>query len=130
MNIETIIAIVATVGGLSGLVSAVSAVVFKILELRKAKRGDTLEAKLQPLFDKLDRQDEELHEIRLDTTRTQLIMLMEHQPHNYDTIIKIAERYFCQLHGDWYLTSLFKEWAKRENIQIPEEIYHATKHHE
>lgn len=141
MNIETVIAIIAAVGGLSGLVSAISTAVFKFLEYRKAQKGETLEGKLdmklQPILDELhNRQKEnldlhvELREIRLDTTRTQLIMLMEHQPHNYDTIIKVAERYFCQLRGDWYMTSLFKDWAKREGIEIPSQIYQATKHHE
>lgn len=130
MNIETVITLIATIGGLSGLISAVSTIVFKVLEYRKAQKGETIEAKLKPLVDKLDRQEEELHEIRLDTTRTQMIMLMEHQPHNYDTILKVAERYFCTLQGDWYCTSLFKDWAKREGIEIPNQIYQATKHHE
>lgn len=141
MNIETVIALIASVGGLAGLISAVSTVVFKIMEYRKAQRGETLDAKLdtklQPILDELhSRQKEnlvlqgELREIRLDTTRTQMIMLMEHQPQNHDTILKIAERYFCVLKGDWYCTSLFKEWAKKEKIEIPNTIYQATKNHE
>lgn len=130
MNIETIIAIIVAVGGLAGLVTAISTAVFKYLDYRKIQKGETLEVKLKPLFGKLDKQEAELREIRLDTTRTQLIMLMEHQPHNHDTIIKIAERYFCQLKGDWYMTSLFKDWAKAEDIQIPAQIYQATKDHE
>lgn len=130
MNLEIIIALIAAIGGLSGLISAVSTIVFKVLEHRKMRKGETIEAKLRPLIEKLDKQEENLHEIRLDTTRTQMIMLMEHQPHNHDTIIKIAERYFCVLGGDWYCTSLFKDWAKREGIEIPNQIYQATKHHE
>lgn len=141
MNIETVIALIATIGGLSGLISAISTTVFKIIDYKKAQKGETLEAKLdtklQPILDELrNRQkenlelQEELREIRLDTTRTQMIMLMEHQPHNHDTILKIAERYFCYLKGDWYCTSLFKDWAKHEGIEIPNQIYQATKHHE
>lgn len=130
MNIETIIAIIAAVGGLSGLVSAISTAAFRYLDYKKAQKGEGIDARLKPLLDKLDKQEEELHEIRLDTTRTQMIMLMEHQPHNHDTILKIAERYFCTLQGDWYCTSLFKDWAKRESIEIPDQIYQATRHHE
>lgn len=130
MNIETIIAIICAVGGLSGLVSAVSTAMFRYLDYKKAQKGEGIDARLKPLLDKLNKQEEDLHEIRLDTTRTQLIMLMEHQPHNYDTIIKVAERYFCELHGDWWMTSLFKDWAKREGIEIPNQIYQATKDHE
>lgn len=141
MNIETVITLIATIGGLSGLISAIGTITFKVLEYRRAQRGESLDAKLdsklQPILDELhDRQkenltlQEELREIRLDTTRTQMIMLMEHQPHNHDTILKVAERYFCVLQGDWYCTSLFKDWAKRENIEIPNTIYQATKNHE
>lgn len=126
MNIETIIAIVAAVGGLSGLVSAISTAVFKYLDYRKAQKGETLEAKLTPLFNKLDKQEEELREIRLDTTRTQLIMLMEHQPHNHDTIIKVAERYFCTLHGNWWVASEFAAWAKKEGIVLPARLWDAV----
>lgn len=130
MNIDTLIALIAAIGGTAGLVTAVSTAVFKILDYRKAKKGETIEAKLVPIVRKLDAQDEQLHEIRLDTTRTQLIMLMEHQPHNHDTIIKVAERYFCQLGGDWYLTSLFKDWAKREGVCIPAGISAVTMNHQ
>lgn len=141
MNIETVIALIASIGGLAGLISAVSTIVFKIIEYKKTQRGETLDAKLdaklQPILDELrNRQkenlslQEELREIRLDTTRTQMIMLMEHQPHNHDTILKVAERYFCTLKGDWYCTSLFKDWAKGEEIEIPNTIYQATKNHE
>lgn len=130
MNTDNVIALIAAIGGTAGLVSAVSALIFKILDYRKTKRGETIDAKLQPIVDKLEAQDVQLHEIRLDTTRTQLIMLMEHQPHNYDTIIKVAERYFCTLQGDWYLTSLFKDWAKREGVSIPADISAATINHE
>lgn len=130
MNTDNIIALIAAIGGTAGLVSAISAFIFKILDYRKAKRGETIDSKLKPIVDKLEAQDVQLHEIRLDTTRTQLIMLMEHQPHNHDTIIKVAERYFVSLKGDWYLTSLFKDWAKREGVSIPDNISAATLNHE
>lgn len=126
MNIETIIAIIVAVGGLAGLVTAISTAVFKYLDYRKIQKGETLEAKLKPLFGKLDKQEEELREIRLDTTRTQLIMLMEHQPHNHDTIIKIAERYFCQLKGNWVAGSEFMAWAKKEGVTIPSHLWEAV----
>lgn len=108
------------------LITSVPAIISAIIALATfvtARRSNKLEEGLTPIR-------KELHEIRLDTTRTQLIMLMEHQPHNHDTIIKVAERYFCQLQGDWYCTSLFRDWAKREGIEIPNQIYQVTQHHE
>lgn len=126
MNIETVITLIATIGGLSGLISAISTIVFKVLEYRKAQRGDTIDAKLSPLINKLDKQETELHEIRLDTTRTQMLMLMEHQPHNHDTIIKVAERYFCQLNGNWVAASEFMAWAQKEDVNIPPHLWAAV----
>lgn len=136
MNIETVIAVIAAVGGLSGLVSAITTAVFKILEYKKSQKGETLEAKLdeklEPIIEVnslLHRENTELKaelkEIRLDTTRTQLIILMEHQPHNHDTIIKTAERYFCTLGGNWWVASEFLSWAKEEKIQLPPHLLDA-----
>ena len=136
MNIETIIAIIAAVGGLSGLVSAISTAVFKYLEYQKAQKGETLEAKLdeklKPLMDINDvlRQtnDElkaELKEIRLDTTRIQLLDLMHDEPTNHDTILTVAHRYFCQLSGDWIASVEFQAWADKEKINIPDAISQA-----
>lgn len=127
MDIPTTITsvLVALLGGGGG-----AALIKFLLEFIDKKRGNTLDAKLAPITKKLEEQQEELHQIRLDTTRTQLIMLMEHQPHNHDTILKVAERYFCQLSGDWYCTSLFRGWAKKENVNIPENIHQATLYHE
>lgn len=134
MNIEIVITLIATIGGLSGLISAVSTIVFKALEYRKAQKGETLDAKLdakiQPVLDELrNRQkenvelQEELREIRLDTTRTQLFILMEHQPHNHDTILKVAERYFLRLNGNWVAATEFMAWAKKEGIDVPPHLW-------
>lgn len=134
MNIETIIALIVAVSGTSGLVSAITTGVFKFLEYRKAKRGDTWEAKLDTKLAPLiqDREEakkermqlgEELREIRLDTTRTQLFILMEHQPHNHDTILKVAERYFLRLKGNWVAATEFMAWAKKEEIEVPSQLW-------
>lgn len=58
-------------------------------------------------------------ETRRDTLRIQLLMILTHQPENVDTILKLAEDYFVNLHGDWYMTSEFNKWAKAHNITIP-----------
>lgn len=130
MNIDTVIAIVAAVGGLSGLVSAISTAVFKILEYRKAQKGETFDAKLKPIMDKLEQQEKALHEIRLDTLRTQLYIKMEHEPHNHDTILTIAHKYFVDYKGDWVATTDFQAWADREKIKIPTAIMNAIARNE
>lgn len=58
-------------------------------------------------------------DIRKDTLRIQLSQYMKDQPENVDTILKIAETYFVQLKGDWYMTSEFSKWADSQGIKVP-----------
>lgn len=129
---DTTAIIVALVGGAAGIITAIKGV----LEYIDKRKGNTVEAQVQraiePLLKKIDaleehsrRQDEQLQQIYLDTTRTQLYFKMEHDTHNYDTILKIAYRYFVELHGDWVATVDFLNWAKKENIEVPQSILDA-----
>jgi hypothetical protein len=52
-------------------------------------------------------------------------MILEQQPGNIDTILKLAEEYFVKLGGDWYMTSEFNKWAKAHEIIVPTSIYKA-----
>lgn len=128
--------IIALIGGLGGIITAVTTAIFKILEWRKAQKGETWEAaldkKITPLLEshakmqkELEAMQNELKEVRLDTTRTQLYFKIEHDTHNYDTILKIASRYFVDLHGDWVATVDFLAWAEREKIKVPQPILDA-----
>ena len=68
---------------------------------------------------------ENAQETRRDTLRIQLLMILEQQPGNIDTILKLAEEYFVKLGGDWYMTSEFNKWAKAHEIMVPTSIYKA-----
>lgn len=61
----------------------------------------------------------QLLDIRKDTLRIQLSQYMKDQPENIDTILKLAETYFVQLKGDWYMTSEFSKWADSQGIKVP-----------
>lgn len=56
---------------------------------------------------------------RKDTLRIQLSMYIRNQPENIDTILKLAEVYFVELAGDWYMTSEFMKWAKAHDVILP-----------
>ena len=62
---------------------------------------------------------QQLLDIRKDTLRIQLSQYMKDQPENVDTILKLAEMYFVQLKGDWYMTSEFSKWADSQGIKVP-----------
>lgn len=67
---------------------------------------------------KLDNISEQLDNIELDSTRTQLLTLMSNYPDNESEILKVAYHYFRELGGDWYMSELFSEWAEERNIDI------------
>lgn len=53
------------------------------------------------------------------TLRIEINEEMLQNPHNHDTILKMAEKYFCSMKGDWYMTNRFLDWVDKENIHLP-----------
>lgn len=56
-------------------------------------------------------------ETHRDTLRLQLYNYMKDQPENKDTILSLAEEYFCKLNGDLYMTNEFMKWAEKNNVE-------------
>lgn len=134
MNITTIITTI--LGCAGGILTGILAYIKFFAERKDRRQTEIFEAILMKHLDpvKIDLKEargeiqslkNENHEIRLDTTRTQLLMLMQHQPSNHDTILKVAERYFCHLGGDWYMSVEFQSWADSQKINIPTTISQA-----
>ena len=55
-----------------------------------------------------------------DVLRTQLLLLILLKGEEKQEILTIAEHYFKELHGDWYMTSIFNKWLKEKTIAEPE----------
>lgn len=59
-----------------------------------------------------------LKDMALESQRSTLRIEMNDEIHrnpaNHDTIIRMAERYFLTLKGDWVMTSLFLDWVDNE----------------
>ena len=55
-----------------------------------------------------------------DVLRTQLLLLILLRPAEQQEILTIAEHYFGDLKGDWYMTSIFNKWLVAERIAEPE----------
>ena len=64
---------------------------------------------------KIDVLSKQIDDIQLDTTRNQLLILMEHDE-NAEEVLKVAKYYFQDLKGDWYMTNMFEKWAEKHNI--------------
>ena len=53
-----------------------------------------------------------------NATRSQLLTLMSDYPDNESEILKVAQYYFQDLDGDWYMTGLFTKWAETRGIDV------------
>lgn len=104
MSQETILAIIGAVLG-SGLIQ------FLIT------RHDNNRA--NPIEKKIDKILEEQKKTEKDNLRTQLLVMMNMMPNNHEEIMTLAERYFKELKGDWFYSSLFSKWLKDNNVEKP-----------
>lgn len=64
---------------------------------------------------KIDAIADQMQDLKLDTTRNQLLVLMEHDE-NEEEVLKVAKYYFNELKGDWYMTSVFERWADKHGV--------------
>ena len=54
-----------------------------------------------------------------DNCRTQLLLLMSDYPEEKKEIFTVAEHYFSNLKGDWYMTTLFQKFIHDEGLETP-----------
>lgn len=98
-----IIEIISIIFGTAGVIGFV-----QFLISRRDKRNDLL-GKIDKKLDKIER----------DNCRTQLLLLLSDYPGNNKEILELAQHYFFDLKGDWYMSSLFAEWLNQHGIEIP-----------
>lgn len=55
----------------------------------------------------------QLQEVRLSTTRNELLSLMNGDPENVLEIERVAKRYFTEYNGDWYMSGLYSKYAAK-----------------
>lgn len=104
--------IVALIGALGGvMVASVTEVIKAISAAINKKNGK--EDDLQIIKKKLDKQER-------DSCRTQMLLLISDYPDQTEEILRLAHHYFVELHGNWYMTVLFKKWLVDKNIGKPE----------
>lgn len=53
------------------------------------------------------------------TLRLEISQEIDRNPQNHDTILKMGEKYFCKMDGDWYMTNRFLDWVEKEKIHLP-----------
>lgn len=67
-----------------------------------------------------DKIKDTLAKLEKDGLRTQLLLLILLKPEEQTEILRLAERYFKILKGNWYMTSIFNKWLEDEKVAEPE----------
>ena len=70
--------------------------------------------------DKLDKIIEKVDTAEKDAVRSQLLILMSDYQGNESEILKVAQHYFQDLNGDWYMTGLFTKWGESRGLDVSE----------
>lgn len=113
--------IVALIGAAAGIISAVTTAVVKIVEWRKAKNGLTLRQRILPIVQEALRPTNAMIDsMQIDITRMRLLSLIRNEPTDAENILKVANVYFSNLHGNSEASKLFTVWLKEQNIKCPD----------
>lgn len=106
---------------LLGLIGAVlgSGIIQFFVTRHDNRKNDSIENKLSPIEKKLDKIIAEQKTSEKDALRTQLLVMMTVLPNNHEEIMTLAQRYFDDLKGDWFYSSLFAKWLKENNVEKP-----------
>ena len=83
-------------------------------------RRDNKKNKNSEIESRLDKIEAALVKNEKDNVRTQMLLVMAEYQQEEKELMTLAEHYFCDLKGNWYMTSIFKNYCARNNIPIPE----------
>ena len=112
---ETIIVAILGSGALSALISGI----FNLIS-NSNKRRKEIADQLIIINHRLETIENNQAKAEKDQCRTQLLLLIADYPDEMAEIMKLAEHYFGDLKGNWYLTSLFNRWLEEKGIAKPE----------
>lgn len=106
---------------ITGLIGAIfgNGLIQFLITRKDNQKQESIENKLQPIAEKIDKILNEQKKTEKDNLRTQLLVLMNLMADNQEEIMTCAERYFKDLKGDWFYSSLFKKWLKENDIEPP-----------
>ena len=103
--------LIAIIGAIASLASALSVgmLIKFFVERHDAKHDATA------------RLEKKLNTLEKDSVRTQLLVLMMHYDDgNEGEILEVAQHYFKDLGGNWYMTTLFYKFVTKKKIACPE----------
>lgn len=108
--VKRIIGAITTLGVVIGMVTGMAGWVVCQLDAHFDDKFEAITAQIETLDVKSDAADRKLE---LSNTRTELMTLISHSPENVIQIEMVARYYFLDLGGDWYMSGIYSEWAKK-----------------
>ena len=102
----------------TGLLTTIINIISNAIQNRKNR--------LKNVEDQLNKVEETLADIQekqkiseKDALRTQLLLMISDYPDETMDILKLAEYYFSNLHGNWTATFVFNHWLEKRGIAKP-----------
>lgn len=83
-------------------------------------RKDNNNKKFNEINAKFDNLDKRMNYIDQGSLRLQILVLIHIYPKRVEEIIKLAKQYFCDFHGNYYLTSIFKQYLDDNKLIYPQ----------
>ena len=66
----------------------------------------------------------DIEDVKLSSTRNELLVMMKVDPENVIGIERLAKYYFIDLQGDMYMTGMYSDWAKKYGGDTSFVVYH------
>ena len=107
----TIWAVVAACLGSTGLFTLVAQIIKNRQE--KSDKKNTMKQEIEDI-------QKTVRRLEKDGCRTQLLLMMRDYPDERAEILQLGAHYFGDLDGNWYLSSLFAAWIKKQGIEKPD----------
>lgn len=104
----------------AGIITAIGVIVAAVM----SAGGYLVKSLFSDTNDKLDKLSSQVDALRTESVRTQLITLMSNYPDNQAEILKLADKYFNEMNGDFYVTSLFEQWADQHGVDAKTLLSH------
>lgn len=102
----------------SGVLSTLITAVFQYLQTKKSKK-DGMESKVDDIIADQEKimASQKRHEG--DIVRVELKMMIADFPDDENDILRLAEHYFHDLHGNWVMAAIFKKWLTDRHLELP-----------
>lgn len=104
--------------GSSALAALISGV-FAVINNNMAAAREAEQKKIERT-EGLETLKNKLNKLEKDSVRTQLLLLMSDYSENEQEILEVAQHYFADCKGNWYMTRMFTKWLTDNGIGRPE----------